>query len=860
MKNTTCRGRRPRRPAKRIISLILSFIMLSSITAGLDFSAFALASSGSCGTNVTWSFVSSTGTLTISGTGKMTDWSSTSDCPFANQTAIKKVVIKSGVTSIGRDAFYKCTSLTSVTIPDSVTSIGDYAFSDCTGLTSITIPDCVTSIGNYAFYKCTGLTSVTIPDCVTSIGNYAFYNCTGLTSVTIGNSVRSVNSFAFACCTGLTSVTIGNSVTSIDSYAFSGCTDLPCVTIPNGVYLISDGAFSSTGLISVTIPNSVTSIYRYAFDCPKLKNIYFTGTESEWDYISQGTDAVISSATVYYCFQQNNENEPCITHVWNIGTTTSRPTCVKTGVKKFTCTSCGATRTETIPAKDHSYNSGTITTQATCTKTGVKKYTCTVCGATKTETIPATGVHTYGSGTITTQPTCGTSGVKTYTCSVCGNKKTETVPATGVHTYDNGTITTQATCTKTGVKIYTCTICGATKTETVPATGVHTYDSGTITTQPTCTKTGVKKYKCINCTNSYTETVPALGHNYTERVTKAATCTESGVKTFTCSRCNNSYTATVNALGHNYKTTIKKATPKEDGYSDSVCTRCGDEHYKCIESPEVSITQYVYDYDGKTKKPEVLVYKNGEYNSYLSKENYSIVYPKESKKLGTYTIKIVLKGAYYSGTFEESFKIQPKSVNPKKIKTKPYSKEQISVSWKKVKGVDGYIVYRWSNKKGKYVKYKKTKKTSIKIKRENKKTNQVDFVIATYKKQGKKNYEGYWIGKTEWVKLSAPTFKIEQNEIKEFTMVFPYKDFYYIQWSNNANFSVDDKNTSKNYWVKTGMYADKNNDPAKKVSRIRVFGLKANQTVYVRARKVYYNKKGKLVLGPWSKAKKVITY
>lgn len=388
----------------------------------------------------------------------------------------------------------------------------------------------------------------------------------------------------------------------------------------------------------------------------------------------------------------------------------------------------------------------------------------------------------------------------------------------------------------------------------------HIYDNGTVTTRPTCTESGVKITKCMNCGDGYTETIPALGHNYIERVTRVATCTESGIKTFTCSRCNNSYSQTVNALGHNYKTTVKKATPKEDGYSDSVCTRCGDEHYKSIESPEVSITQYVYDYDGKTKKPEVLVYKNGEYNSYLSKENYSIVYPKESKKLGTYTVKIVLKGAYYSGTFEESFKIQPKSVNPKKIKTKPYSKEQISVSWKKVKGVDGYIVYRWSNKKGKYVKYKKTKKTSIKIKRENKKTNQVDFVIATYKKQGKKNYEGYWIGKIEWVKLSAPTFKIEQNEIKEFTMVFPYEDFYYIQYSNNSDFSVDDKNTSKNYWVKTGMYADKNNDPAKKTSRIRVFGLKANQAVYVRARKVYYNKKGKLVLGPWSKAKKVITY
>ena len=740
MKKEICRGRRPRRPAKRIISLILSLIMLSSVTAGLDFSAYA---DGSLGDNVRWSFDASTGTLTISGSGEMKNYTNTT-MPFRYDTKIKKAIISDGIYNIGNYVFYTCYSLTSVTIPNSVSRIGDYAFcackelSDiiipnrvtdigeyafqgsglssitlpnsitkidigtfkgCRGLTSITIPNSVTNIGVRAFEGCLGLTSITIPNSITSISNYTFYDCSGLTNVTIPNSVTSIGSSAFENCSGLKSITIPDSVTNINQCVFLNCSELTSIVLPNRLSTISSAIFSGcSNLTSVTIPESVTSIIQYAFNnCYSLNQIYYKGSETEWKgiYIESGND-YLKSASISY--------SKCVT----------------------------------------GYN--------------------------------------------------------------------------------------------------------------------HIYDSGTITTQPTCTKTGVKKYKCTNCSSSYTEVVPALGHNYVEKVTKAATCTKSGTSSYTCSRCNNSYTATVNALGHNYKTTIKKATPKEDGYSDSVCTRCGDEHYKSIESPEVSITQYVYDYDGKTKKPEVLVYKNGEYNSYLSKENYSIVYPKESKKLGTYTIKIVLKGAYYSGTFEESFKIQPKSVNPKKIKTKPYSKEQISVSWKKVKGVDGYIVYRWSNKKGKYVKYKKTKKTSIKIKRENKKTNQVDFVIATYKKQGKKNYEGYWIGKTEWVKLSAPTFKIEQNEIKEFTMVFPYEDFYYIQWSNNANFSVDDKNTSKNYWVKTGMYADKNNDPAKKVSRIRVFGLKANQTVYVRARKVYYNKKGKLVLGPWSKAKKVITY
>ncbi len=163
--------------------------------------------SGSCGSNVTYSFVSSTGTLTISGTGDMYSYSAGSDRPWYYYcSSIKKVVINNNVTSIGDYAFYNCTGLTSITIPNSVTSIGDNAFF-FSGLTSVTIGNGVTSIGDWAFSYC-DLTSVTMPNSVTSIGDDAFKFCTGLTSVTIPNSVTSIGEGAFQNCTGLTSMTV----------------------------------------------------------------------------------------------------------------------------------------------------------------------------------------------------------------------------------------------------------------------------------------------------------------------------------------------------------------------------------------------------------------------------------------------------------------------------------------------------------------------------------------------------------------------------------------------------------------------------------------------------------------------------
>lgn len=135
------------------------------------------ALSGKCGKNVSYS-ISDDGVLTISGTGAMNNFTyerDISDCPWHGvRYALKKIVVKEGVTSIGSYAFSFDLSVTDVTLPSSLKAIGNDAFLGCHGLTSVVIPEGVTSIGAYAFWRCTSLQTITVPASATKFGDHAF--------------------------------------------------------------------------------------------------------------------------------------------------------------------------------------------------------------------------------------------------------------------------------------------------------------------------------------------------------------------------------------------------------------------------------------------------------------------------------------------------------------------------------------------------------------------------------------------------------------------------------------------------------------------------------------------------------------
>ena len=283
--------------------------------------AMAGAQGGTCGDHLDWS-LDDEGTLTISGTGEMTDFSS--NLPW-DVNSIRTVVIGSGVTRIGDSAFEGCVNLTNVSIPESVTSIGIYAFSSCTSLTVVEIPENVKEIGYEAFGGCTGLTNVavperlartyktafkntpwldafldslpeadgfktldeilmvytgsrseiTIPDGISIIGDEAFLENDSLISVTIPEGVTAIGKYAFSDCSSLTNITIPAGVTEIGEGVFFECISLAAAVIPEGVTVIEDGLFwDCRSLASVTIPVGMTLIGDGAFySCKSLTDV-----------------------------------------------------------------------------------------------------------------------------------------------------------------------------------------------------------------------------------------------------------------------------------------------------------------------------------------------------------------------------------------------------------------------------------------------------------------------------------------------------------------------------------------------------------------------------------------------------------
>ena len=268
--------------------------------------------SGTTG-DVNWALSGTT--LTISGMGKMKDYSMVEVVPWGKN--ITKIIINKGVTSIGGRTFLSIDTLEEVVIADTVTNIGEAAFAYCDSLKKITIPSNVKTIGDWAFEGCSSLEFIELPYGLTKLNYALFDGCSNLKTVIIPDTVTTVDHWVFNNCTSLTEVAMSENITVIGSGMFSGCTALEKITIPASVTNIPQEMFvACTSLKEVTIQNKLTSIGEYAFhSCKALTDIWYVGNEGDRNKISvaEYNDKLLSATWHYnicstHSYTNNTDN------------------------------------------------------------------------------------------------------------------------------------------------------------------------------------------------------------------------------------------------------------------------------------------------------------------------------------------------------------------------------------------------------------------------------------------------------------------------------------------------------------------------------------------------------------------------
>lgn len=208
-----------------------------------------------------------------------------------NHFVIPETISDCPVTTIKQYAFNSCLGLRAVTIPDSVTKMEMYAFNCCIDLEYVNLSNALTSLESKVFCGCTSLKEITIPESVAVIGDQAFSR-SGLERIAVPDSVGLIGVQAFADCENLKQVVLSESVVSIERETFSGCKSLKDIALPDSLSSIEYRMFyECESLESIRIPRSVKSIGNEAFyGCDSLRDIYYEGTEEEWEQLLSEID------------------------------------------------------------------------------------------------------------------------------------------------------------------------------------------------------------------------------------------------------------------------------------------------------------------------------------------------------------------------------------------------------------------------------------------------------------------------------------------------------------------------------------------------------------------------------------------
>ncbi|MBQ9014944.1 MAG: leucine-rich repeat domain-containing protein [Firmicutes bacterium] len=258
--------------------------------------------------NISWKFRN--GLLKLSGSGGVYTIGSKTGETWDDKglgDQIERIEIEEGITAIGESAFTSIDSLKEVTVHGYMTLIGKRAFDNCGNLEKVVLERKVVEIGESAFEN--GGYELTVNGVIETIGKGGFNGCShlilnanvtemvkspsvfvGLRELTLGENVTAIPANLFRRCIMLEEVTIPDTVTSIRPGAFADNPALKRVVLGKGLDTVTSSVFyECSGLEEVTIPSSVKTIEEDAFVADGydyLKDIYYDGSEADWDEIS----------------------------------------------------------------------------------------------------------------------------------------------------------------------------------------------------------------------------------------------------------------------------------------------------------------------------------------------------------------------------------------------------------------------------------------------------------------------------------------------------------------------------------------------------------------------------------------------
>lgn len=230
---------------------------------------------------------------------------------FSISSSVTDVVVPSRidglpVTKIGAQAFIERPRIESITLPEGIESIGEEAFALCSNLKTIKLPSTLKDIGNLAFVRCNMLTDINLPDSLLTIGDDSFAGCRSLRSVSIPDSVYDIGKSAFSNCIELEKITFPKGLRYVvDEEVCKGCTSLKEVNIQNGPSLIGSNAFADCkSLEKIYIPISITELVQNAENpfvgCTSLTDVYYAGTENQWEAIDEKLQLSLTSTVVHF--------------------------------------------------------------------------------------------------------------------------------------------------------------------------------------------------------------------------------------------------------------------------------------------------------------------------------------------------------------------------------------------------------------------------------------------------------------------------------------------------------------------------------------------------------------------------------